>query len=232
MAEIIPAIMPRDRESVEQAVKRYIDTDIKTIQIDLMDGEFVRGKTWPYRAKDQYAEYTILEKEGFPGWQDIDIELDLMVANPLEDMKKFIEYGPSRIVVHAHSVSPEAYLAFLQEHNSVRSFIHFGIAFTILDSVEKYSELLEHVDFVQCMGIAEVGKQGQEFEEEVLSQIQKVKELQPDMVVSIDGGVNPNTAEQLLQAGADRLVSGSFLAGSLDIAESIEDLGGITPEEI
>lgn len=226
MVEIIPAIMPHDREDIEHSVARYIETPIQTIQLDLMDGEFTSTKTWPYRIKNQFQEYTILEEEGFPGWQDIDIELDLMVANPLEDIKKFIEFGPSRIIIHAKSVSQDALKHFLQEHARVQSFIHFGIALTTEDAVEDFSEILSLVDFVQCMGIREIGVQGSPLEEGVFDLIQKIKTLYPQLPISVDGGVSPHNAQRLIDAGVERLVSGSFLGSSLDVVEAIQLLGG------
>jgi len=232
MAEIIPAVMPQDTRDIEAAVTRYIDTDVKTIQLDLMDGDFSPAKTWPYKSKNQYKDYKLLQEEGFPGWEDIDIELDLMIANPLKDMVNFIEYGPSRIIVHASSVSKDEYLEFLQTHNSSRSFIHFGLAFSIGDTVADYRELLDVVDFVQCMGIESIGKQGEPFDDRVFVLIKEVQKIKSDMPISVDGGVGPESAAKLIKAGASRLVSGSFLASSYDIPQSIEDLGGTDVEEI
>lgn len=230
MVEIIPALMPRTREDIEQIVSRYIETPVQTIQLDLMDGEFTSGKTWPYRIKNQFQEYKILEEEGFPGWQDIDIELDLMVANPLQDIKKFIECGPSRIIIHAQSVSQDELKIFLQEYAQIQSFIHFGIAFTVEDTIEDFTEILTLVDFVQCMGIVKIGVQGSELDQRVFALIQKIKTYYPDMPVAVDGGVSPENAESLIGAGADRLVSGSFLMNALNPLEAIEMLGGNSME--
>lgn len=230
MIEIIPAIMPKNREDIEATVTRYVETSIQTIQLDLMDGDFVSGKTWPYRIKNQFQEYKILEEEGFPGWQDIDIELDLMVANPLEDIAKFIECGPSRIIIHAQSVSKDALKNFLQENARVQSFIHFGIAFTVEDVIEDYSSILSLIDFVQYMGIAEVGVQGSELDPRIFACIENFKKKYPHIPLSVDGGVHPDNALRLIESGAERLVSGSFLESSLDVAEAVEKLGGNTEE--
>lgn len=226
MVEIIPAIMPQNRESIEEIISRYLETPIQTIQIDLMDGDFVPAKTWPYRGKNQYQEYQLLQKEGFPGWQDIDIELDLMISNPLEDLEKFIDCGPSRIIIHAASVSSEDLKTFLEKHSGVQSFIHFGIAFTVEDSVESFRDVMSLIDFVQCMGIREVGMQGSPLDPKVFSLIKQIKKLYPNLPISIDGGVSPENAQDLIEAGAERLVSGSFLHGAIDISEAIQLLGG------
>lgn len=226
MIEIIPAVLPKTRKDIEETVLRYLETPVQTIQIDLVDGDFASPKTWPYNSKNQYEEYKTLEEEGFPGWQDIDIELDLMIANPLESLERFIEWGPSRIILHGSSIDPKEYIAFLEKHRAVQSFIHFGIAFSVEDDVSLYASVLEHVDFVQCMGITTIGKQGQSFDEKVLKQIEHVKKIIPDMVISVDGAVTPETSQKLITAGATRLVSGSYLAKSIDVLEAIHTLSG------
>lgn len=231
MIEIIPAVLPKTREDIEEMVLRYAPSSVRTIQIDLVDGSFASPKTWPYNSKSQYEEYKKLEEEGFPGWQDIDIELDLMIENPLEQIDRFVEWGPSRIIVHASSVAPEDYIHFLENHRSIQSFIHFGIAFSVEDRIEEYVSLFPHLDFVQCMGIGTIGKQSQPFDPRVLSQIQKVQTLAPDLPISVDGGVGPETSTKLIEAGAVRLVSGSYMAQAIDIEEALLVLSGENIQE-
>jgi ribulose-phosphate 3-epimerase len=233
MIEIIPAVMPKSRSDIEEIVARYVDTSINTIQIDLADGDFSTPKTWPYSSRNQYEEYKLLEQEGFPGWQDIDIELDLMIANPLQTIERFIEWGPSRIIIHASSLNPKDYIQFLETHRATQSFIHFGIAFSVEDTISDYQEVFSHIDFVQCMGIATIGKQGQVFDERVFEQIQRVKEHAPELPISVDGGVSPEVTSKLISAGATRLVSGSYLAKSIDIEEAVQKLiGDFNNEEL
>lgn len=231
MIEIIPAIIPKNREDIENAVLRYVETPIQTLQIDLVDGQLAQPKSWPYNSKNQYEEYKFLEEEGFPGWQDIDIELDLMIENPLDQIQKFIAWGPARIIIHTSSVDNQEFLTFLKNHNSERGFIDFGIAFGIDDTISNYKEILQEIDFVQCMGIAEIGSQGKNFDPRVFSQIQKVREIAPNLPISVDGAVSPEVSKELITLGVSRLVSGSFLAKSLDIIESMKELTGIIEGE-
>jgi ribulose-phosphate 3-epimerase len=73
------------------------------------------------------------------------------------------------------------------------------------------------------MGIEKIGFQGEDFDERALDQIRKIKEKYPEMKVSVDGGVNQNTAKEIIKAGADRLVIGSALLNSYDIKETFEE---------
>lgn len=225
MIEIIPAVLPKTKQDIEDLVQKFIETDVQTIQIDLVDGSFASPKTWPYNLKNQYEEYKVLEKDGFPGWQDIDIELDLMIENPLEMLEKFISWGPSRVIVHASSVNITEYISFLKEHKNIQSFVHFGIAFNVTDSIADYKDVFEYIDFVQCMGIETVGLQGQKFSDKVFTQIEQIQKL-CDLPISVDGGVTSENSQVLISKGVSRLVSGSFLSKAIDVHEALQKLTG------
>jgi ribulose-phosphate 3-epimerase len=61
------------------------------------------------------------------------------------------------------------------------------------------------------MGIAEIGKQGQDFDPRVYDQIAKIKEQFPGLPIAVDGGVNEDNIVPLIEAGVSRLVVGSAL---------------------
>jgi pentose-5-phosphate-3-epimerase len=77
------------------------------------------------------------------------------------------------------------------------------------------------INWVQCMGIEHEGFQHQSFDAKVLEHISKIKEMYPYMFISVDGSVNMNTAQKLIDAGADRLVVGSALFEAESLKESI-----------
>jgi ribulose-phosphate 3-epimerase len=98
-----------------------------------------------------------------------------------------------------------------------------GLAIAPKTPIEKIAKLISDVDFVQCMGIRNVGYQGQVFEEETISRVAHLRELYPELVISVDGGVTLENASALIDAGADRLVVGSALFGSPDVEESLRE---------
>ena len=89
--------------------------------------------------------------------------------------------------------------------------------------VEDFLPIANFVDFVQVMGIGRIGFQGEEFDDRCLVYVKTLKEKFPDLTVSVDGGVDFNTAPKILDAGADRLVVGSAIFNTNDIISSIED---------
>jgi ribulose-phosphate 3-epimerase len=83
-------------------------------------------------------------------------------------------------------------------------------------------EGLMPVDFVQFMGIRKIGYQGEPFAEEVYGKIRELRAHNPDIIISVDGGVNLENAPILLEAGANRLIAGSAVFDSDDIKSVIE----------
>ena len=74
------------------------------------------------------------------------------------------------------------------------------------------------------MGIAKIGYQGQPFDGQVIQKIQDLRKQYPEVTISVDGGVNFETAPKLIEAGATRLVSGSTILQSNNPEKTIEQL--------
>lgn len=106
----------------------------------------------------------------------------------------------------------------------IRDSIDIGVAINSTTPVEKIFNIVNSVDFVQCMGIEKIGYQGQDFDERVLEQIKALKEKFSDLIISVDGGVTLATAPALVSAGASRLVAGSAIFNTSDIIGTIEEL--------
>jgi ribulose-phosphate 3-epimerase len=102
-----------------------------------------------------------------------------------------------------------------------------GIAVGTNTSIEKVFPLVNSVDFIQCMGIENIGFQGQDFDERVLGQIRKLKAEFPDLIISVDGSVTLETAPKLIEAGATRLVIGSAIFNTDDIISRVENFSAL-----
>jgi ribulose-phosphate 3-epimerase len=238
MTEIIPAILPTDLDDLREKMAR-ISGLAPIVQIDVCDGKFVPSKTWPY-VKGGMDEFTkiIEEDEGFPFWDSLDLEIDLMVRNPEEVVRDWIKAGAKRLVFHLESAPRiiETIEELRAEYGTAKDEIfglEIGIALDIRTPNEEVFEALDLIDqdgdsiidFVQFMGIENVGFQGQELDDRVLEKISDLRNLYPNIHISVDGGVNFDNASDLISAGATRLVSGSAILDSVDIAEAIHNLG-------
>ncbi len=220
--EIIPAVMPSSIHDIESAAisVRHV---AQTIQLDLMDGKYVPESTWPFTTMGNH-DLEMAKKGDFELalWEELNYELDLMVAKPEEDLETYISLGASRIIFHFGSVHRWDNIQNLDP--VTRSFLEIGVAVTIYDDLDKVFPLIENkvVDFIQVMGIARIGFQGEPFEPKCLALIHRIKEQYPELPISIDGGVSEDTIPLLNEAGVTRFVSGSGVFGYGMADENVE----------
>ena len=101
----------------------------------------------------------------------------------------------------------------IQKLQGLRDTIEFGLAISNDTPTELLYPHLDMIDCVQFMGIAEIGLQGQDFDERVLDKIRDIKSVNPHILIQVDGSVNNSTIEILEQAGVERFVVGSAFFG-------------------
>jgi ribulose-phosphate 3-epimerase len=228
MIEIIPAVMPTDTTDLQSKLAQVVG-HAPVVQIDIMDGKFVKNVSWPYTEDEEYFQNILNEDEGLPYWDQFDFEVDLMVVRPEEVINNWITAGVRRIVVHQESTDNlEKILTDFRERFPKSEQLdvfdcEIGIAQNIDTPIESVFPFLGRVDFVQLMGIATIGEQGNPFDERVLDKIRALRERDPKIIISIDGGVSLETASELIAAGANRLVVGSAIFKSEDIAATIKE---------
>jgi ribulose-phosphate 3-epimerase len=229
MIEIIPGIMPETVADIRNQVAAVLGKT-RLVQIDMVDGVFAPTATWPYNGEDlNFIEALEAEKEGMPYWQDMNFELDLMVKNAHDHLDYFYKFAPARIVLHAEAEGDEEEFAnFIEAIDPyIRDNTEIGVAFNVDSDIDAYRHIIKEVDFVQCMGIAEIGKQGQDFDERVYSQIKKVADAFPGLPIAVDGGVNLDNIENLIAVGATRLVVGSALWKSSSPLDTLREMKAI-----
>ena len=233
MIEIIPAIMPDTYEDLVAKAKR-VQGHVPLAQIDIMDGAFVKSKSWPYSEggtrKEPHFVALMAQDEGMPFWEELDYEIDLMIGEPEKHIDEWLPLGASRLIFHIESIKDfDLFWAHDMWKEGARDIggekvVQVGLAInpdTPLDAILPY---MEKIDFVQCMGIAKIGYQKQPFDDRVLERVNTIRVKYPNIPISIDGSVNMETAGLLKTAGATRLVSGSAIFGAEDVSEAIESL--------
>ncbi len=224
---IVPAILPKDFKDILEKLE-LVKGVADTVQIDIVDGKFAPSKTWPYIG--DHGEITALmnEQEGFPFWQDFDFEFDLMVGKPEEAVPFWVRAGASRVIVHIESTPPDTLSDILKEWKHV---VDIGLALKPATPLEKLETFLHEVSFVQCMGNDRVGFQGVTLDEAiVLSRIAHLRQKHPELTISVDIGVNLETAPRLIDAGADRLVAGSAVFGKANPAQAVREMERLFPK--
>ncbi len=209
MIEVIPAVLPR---SYEELVGKLAELRgvAKVVQIDVVDGVFAPSRTWPYGDETRFSRI-LAEEEGLPFWEDFSFELDLMVLRAREEAARWVTAGVSGIIIHAESEDAREAVHSLQEKRGEGPFsISVGIALSLQTPLEELEQFAGLYDFVQLMGIAQIGKQGEPFDERVYARAEELRRRYAG-TISIDGGVTIRTARELVRRGANRLAAGSAI---------------------
>jgi ribulose-phosphate 3-epimerase len=143
--------------------------------------------------------------------------------HPEQYLEQFVSLGVTRVVVHVGSTDTyEHCIAHAKGHN-----YKIGLAITNDSSSEILQQFIDQLDFVQVMGIKNIGMQGQEFDERTLDTIAKLRKSYPCLEIAVDGAVNAATIRRLLQAGATRFAPGSAITQTADPALSYKQLRGM-----
>lgn len=217
---VVPAIIPKTKEQMEEEIKR-VSSFAHLIQIDISDGIFTPVKTWPYNGRDtDYFEKMKTEEEGWPMWQSIDYEVHLMVKNPESVVLDWIHSGASAIIVHVEATDNIQNIIDVCKENSVS----VGLAFKPSTDVERVKKFIDSVDFVQVMGSDFLGKHGTELDSKAIEKINTLQALYPERIIAIDIGVNEDTEGILINAGADKLISGSAILDAENPEEVFREL--------
>ena len=225
MIEVIPAVLAKDYNDLRQKIANVVNVS-HVVQIDICDGDFVPSTSWPMGYNDKESVALILnEEEGLPYWENLDFEFDLMVKDAVKQFDFFVSLGAKRIIFHLEAENESELKDFINSMDPyTRETLEIGIALNTTTPVEKIEPFINSIDFVQFMGIEHIGFQGQDFDERVLAQIKELRLKYSDIIISVDGSVNEDTAPLLVKAGANRLVAGSVLIKSFDVRETIKEL--------
>jgi ribulose-phosphate 3-epimerase len=219
MSAIIPAIIPKSFEHLTQTLDD-VRPFAHAVQVDIVDGIFVPFTSWPYVGSGNIQLLTQFREE-------FEIEVDLMLTNPQTVIDVYAQAGAKRIVVHLESTHD---IDAIFAHHEAHSYM-LGISILNDTPLQKLTELLPHVDYVQLMGIAKIGSQGQPFDERVLERVSELHAQYPELLISIDGSVNAETLPRLRKAGARRFVSGSAILSAPNPYEAFRNLESLASLE-
>ncbi len=207
MIKVVPAIIPHTKEQLEDEIK-IVAHFAPLVQIDISDGTFAKTKTWPYNERDvDFFESLTHEETGWPYWEDVDIELHLMVQDPEEKVAEWIKTGATSIVAHIEaSTNFQKFIDVCRQ-----SAVAVGVAMKPSTDIALIEPFVPQVDFIQVMGSDLLGHHGLDLDPNAIDQIKVLRNMYPERIIAIDIGVKEDTAETLVDAGANKLVSGSTI---------------------
>lgn len=180
--------------------------------LDVMDGVFTKYKTIDYQYFEQLREKSPLL-----------FDCHLMIANVEKQLKKYINSPANIITVHFESfANSEKLIKVLKKIKDAGKMV--GLAIDLPTKIEVIDALIKYVDMVLIMSV-KAGKGGQEFDKTALKKIKYVRNLNPQILIEVDGGINDQTAPLCVRAGADILVAGSYVYNN-DTYDAIQTLKG------
>jgi ribulose-phosphate 3-epimerase len=186
----------------------------------MCDGKYVPSVSWPYAYDwNDFAQFEN-EDEGLPDWRKVDYQIDLMVCDPKTAMERWIRAGASAFIVHAEGLTADFDELLDMAHTAQAEL---GLAFQPQTNEREYEHLIQKADFIQCMGIAKIGYQGEPFDERIFDQMQTINEINPQARITVDGHVNLDNIKDLQEAGASQFVIGSALFEDDSIPQFIDE---------
>lgn len=213
MERILPAIIPKSAAHLTEVLATL--SFANAIQIDVVDGKFAEPASWPYEPLGSPSEV----KDTL---QEFDVEVDLMVENPLEAVRAWRAVGARRFIFHIETLTGPEPLAALRKDGAV-----VGCSLSNTTPLASLDPYFPVADFIQVMGIAKIGGQGQTFDERALFRVAQLKARFPTLTISVDGSVNEETLPRLRAAGAVRFAVGSAILAADDPVVSYHALASL-----
>jgi len=210
--KIAPSILAADFLNLADEIEKVQNAGADVLHLDVMDGHFVPNLTFGLPIIDQIAKLA-----------EIPIDVHLMVTNPDLYLEKLAEWKINYVSVHQETVFHlHRQISILKELN-----VKAGVALNPATPVETIFPIIEDLDFVLVMSV-NPGFGGQSFLPRVYEKIRKLREYSqsgnPHLEIEVDGGVNDRNAPELVKAGADILVAGSYIFNNKDYKGPIESL--------
>lgn len=212
MAIVAPSLLAADFTKLHEAQSLVENSQADWYHLDVMDGMFVPNISF-----------------GIPILQSLKknktklFDVHLMIEKPERYITAFKDAGADILTVHAE--------ASTHLHRTIQNIksegMKAGVALNPHTPVWLLEEVLENIDLV-CLMSVNPGFGGQKFIQNTYKKIielrEMAEELNPSLLIEIDGGVDLNNAQQLTEAGADVLVAGSSVFGAKNPVDVIEQL--------
>lgn len=206
MATIIPAILT-DSEEVYKRQLFQSEHLANLIQVDIIDGKFAGNKTIDAAVVGKYPTSSQLE-------------IQLMVVEP----KKFIEDFADLEYVSRIIVPFEIKVDLKEIFFMIKNFDkQVGLSLNPKSAISQAQPLFSEIDLLLLLAV-EPGFSGQKLQEKVIDKIIESKNINPEIPIEVDGGVNFENASKLSEAGANFLAANSVLFKAPDVRVAFEKL--------
>ncbi len=204
--KISPSILASDYANLESELKRIACSDL--IHIDVMDGHFVPNISIGAPVVKSLKRVC-----------RVPFDVHLMISNPIDYVDDFANSGADIICFHAESNSDIG--------ETIDKIISAGkkaaLAVRPATDIDVVLPYLDKLEMVLVMTV-EPGFGGQSFMQSTMPKIERLRKINRDIDIEVDGGINADTVKIAARAGANVFVAGSAVFKSNNPAETIEAL--------
>ena len=209
---IAPSMLAADFSNLVRDIAVVNQSDADWFHLDVMDGVFVPNISFGMPVIKSMAKHTTKP-----------LDVHLMIVEPDRYIQTFADSGADVLTVHAEACT--------HLHRSLQSIkaagMKAGVALNPHTPVASLSHIIADIDLV-CLMSVNPGFGGQSFIEATYEKVRELRTLidenKADTLIEIDGGVTDQNASQLVAAGADVLVAGSYVFSASDPTATIANL--------
>lgn len=213
MLRIAPSILSADFARLGEEIQEAEQGGADWIHVDVMDGRFVPNITLGPVVVESIRPYTRLP-----------LDVHLMIVEPEKYIADFVKAGADLVTVHAEaSIHLHRTLQMIRAEGAKA-----GVALNPATPVSVLEHVLDELDLVLIMTV-NPGFGGQQFIEATLKKIASVKKMLKErnmthIDIEVDGGINVETAPQVVNHGANVLVAGNAIFGEKDRKQAIQSI--------
>lgn len=205
---IAPSILSADFSRLGEEIQKVAQNGADVIHVDVMDGHFVPNITIGACVVQSLHKVSPLP-----------LDVHLMIENPEKYIPDFIKAGSDWITFHWEATNnPESLIETIHKHNCKA-----GISIKPATPADVLFPLLDTLDLVLIMSV-EPGFGGQKFQPQALEKARAIRQKSDSILISMDGGINAETAPLAKKAGVNILVAGSAIFNQSDYKNAIQCL--------
>lgn len=214
LIRVAPSLLSADFANMQRDIKELENAGADLLHCDVMDGVFVPNITFGIKMIEDIRKITTLK-----------LDAHLMIVEPQKYVERFAKAGADIITVHIEAVKNA--IETLQAINSLG--VSAGIVLNPETPASAIKDVLPYCDMVLVMSV-HPGFGGQKF---IPNSIQKIKEVKSmitalgkDIDLEVDGGINFENVQTIIDAGANIIVAGNTVFSADDKKDAIKRLRG------